>query len=295
MQTDILYFVEHVARELDIACAIKLLARRRHGLDVQIASLAYDLEATCRTFQPRLIATPYFYSSQDAFIKELLIAFPGVRVVNLQFEQLFSAANKKFKNPKDEIAQRYVLHLAAGEFFREFLCEANVPASNIEVVGSLACALGKPPYRAAYESLRPELAARHKLDASRPWLFFPENYAAAFFSESELARRRQGGFGAEDLESYVRFTRESFDEVMHWCALAAAGGEHEIIVRPRPATSAAAFGTALRQSLATRGIAGELPPNLHIIKDGSVREWMLASEMTMSSYSSTVVEAAAGR
>jgi hypothetical protein len=32
---------------------------------------------------------------------------------------------------------------------------------------------------------------------------------------------------------------------------------------------------------------------LHIIKDGSVREWMLASEMTMSSYSSTVVEAAA--
>ena len=36
---DILLFVEHVARELDIACAIKYLLDKRHGISLEIASI----------------------------------------------------------------------------------------------------------------------------------------------------------------------------------------------------------------------------------------------------------------
>src|SRR5688500_11377543 len=109
---DVLYFIEHVARELDIACAIKHHAAAKHGLRIEIASLAYGLRQTCSAWRPRLIAVPYFYSAEDAFVKDVLAAWPGVPVVNLAFEQLFSAANKKYKRPRDEAARKSVLHLA---------------------------------------------------------------------------------------------------------------------------------------------------------------------------------------
>lgn len=293
---DVLYFVEHVARELDIACAIKRRLEREHGLAVEIASLAYGLHNACLSWRPRLIASPYFYSGQDAFLKDVLISFPGVPVVNLAFEQLFSAANKKYKRPRDEAARRGVLHLAAGKFFRSFLLESGVEEANVEIVGSLALALARPPYRALYEGARDALAERHGLDRSRKWLFFPENYAAAFFSPGDLAKRRQGGFSAHDLESYVDFTRQSFQQVMRWCVQAARDDLCEIIIRPRPAIAAADFQQALLaavQENAPSAVGDRLPSRLHLIKDGTVREWMLASDMTVSSYSSTVVEAAA--
>ena len=42
----VLLFIEHVARELDVACAVKYLAKQRHGLSVEIASIIYDVKRT---------------------------------------------------------------------------------------------------------------------------------------------------------------------------------------------------------------------------------------------------------
>ena len=62
---DVVLFVEHVARELDIACAIRHLAWERFGMQVAIESLTVGLEATLRRWKPNAIAVPYFYSRQD--------------------------------------------------------------------------------------------------------------------------------------------------------------------------------------------------------------------------------------
>jgi hypothetical protein len=40
---DVLIFVEHVARELDIACAIRHLLQTDHQISVQIASYCHGL------------------------------------------------------------------------------------------------------------------------------------------------------------------------------------------------------------------------------------------------------------
>ena len=55
---DILLFVEHVARELDVACAVKYLAGARYNLNVEIASTVYDIDRTLKLFKPEVVAVP---------------------------------------------------------------------------------------------------------------------------------------------------------------------------------------------------------------------------------------------
>jgi hypothetical protein len=57
-------------------------------------------------------------------------------------------------------------------------------------------------------------------------------------------------------------------------------------VRPRPATPLAQFSEYAREVL------GSLPNGLHLIQEGTVREWVLASDLVISSHSTTLIEAA---
>ena len=84
---DVLYLVEHVARELDLACAVAHLAARSHGLSVEIRSLPFGAQAGFGRIEPALVVVPYFGSRADFGIEAVLRAFPRARVVNLAFEQ----------------------------------------------------------------------------------------------------------------------------------------------------------------------------------------------------------------
>lgn len=288
MQTvDVLYCIEHVARELDIACAIKCLARRRHGLNVHVTSIVECTNGRMRDYRPRLIAVPYFFSRRDPGVRDLLRRFPGVRVVNLALEQLLSEGNKKFRSPKDDTARHHVVHLAAGDFFRDFLCEHGVRHENVTIVGSPSGVLYRRPYRAYFEKKRETFAGRYGLDANKPWVFFPENFGAAFLGRSAIRYRIRRGADPADVYAYRDFARDSFREIMPWCRDAAALGTVEVIVRPRPATGRDAFVHAYKD------VAGDVPEcNLHFIKDHSIREWILASDLVVSSYSTSLIEAA---
>ena len=99
------------ARELDIACAIRVLARRQYGLRTHIGSLVYDRFHTICNVRPRVWCTPYFYSCDDLGVRDMSLGWPGAPVVNLAFEQLFSAGNQQFKKPRDATAREQVLHL----------------------------------------------------------------------------------------------------------------------------------------------------------------------------------------
>ncbi|MBM4002647.1 MAG: hypothetical protein FJ295_05065 [Planctomycetes bacterium] len=286
-QADVVLFVEHVSRELDIACVIRHLAWQRFGMEVGVASLTQGLEQTLRGTPPSVIAVPYFYSRRDMGIREILMRWPGVRVVNLAYEQLVSPGNQQFKVPRDPIAREHVLHLAVGDFFREFLVRHGVPRDRVLMSGSLACSLYLAPYRRYFESQRARMATQYGLEINRPWVFFPENYGAAFFSDREVERRVREGCDRRDVEEYRRTSRDSLTQVADWCRHAALHEDVEIIIRPRPATSVDTLRASFREA------AGELPPDrLHFIKQESVRQWTLACDTVVSSFSTTLVEAA---
>ncbi|MFV2068432.1 MAG: hypothetical protein ACC645_15790 [Pirellulales bacterium] len=285
-QPDILIFVEHVARELEIACLIRHLAARA-GVDVTVASIHYDLHTAIARYRPALIATPCFASAADANLGHLVSAFPGATYVNLAFEQLLSRGNRAAKRPADRIAREHVLHLASGPAYREFLSAHGVPRRNIAVVGSLPLGLYRPPYRHLVDGQRQRLAHRYGLDASRPWVFLPENYSAAFLTDREIRQRIARGFDRDDVYTYRDHAGRSLQAVARWCWHVADGAAVELIIRPRPATDTTELVRACCQA------AGREPPgNLHFIKEETVREWNLASDLVATSYSTAGLEAA---
>jgi surface carbohydrate biosynthesis protein len=280
----VLYLVEHVARELDIACAVQSLAQRRHGLDVDVRSIVYDLDSPQPGPPPRLVVVPFFGSRVSYGVRKVVTLFHGATVINLQFEQLVSPGNQSIKGPRDTVARAQVLQCAVGDFYVNFLKSRG--AERVVRTGSLPCQLYRAPYRRFYEGQRESLAAHFGLDPHRRWIFFPENFGAAFFSKRQIRQRLKNGYRPEELLAYCQTSRDAFEQIMRWCAEAARLDAAEIIIRPRPSTASKSFEAAFRE------VAGAPPERLHFIKENSVRDWIVASDAVVSSFSTTILEAA---
>ena len=81
----------------------------------------------------------------------------------------------------------------------------------------------------------------------------------------------------------------SFEAAMHWCAALARRSDIELIIRPRPSTSARSFRARVEE------VVGPLPPRMSITARDTVRDWILASDVVISSYSTALIEAAVAR
>ncbi|MEZ0394854.1 MAG: hypothetical protein ABWK53_00260 [Anaerolineales bacterium] len=283
MQTvDIVYFYEHAARELDVACAVTAGLRQR-GLRVEILHWPTGFPGAVTRLRPRLIALPFCYSEQS--YEALLAYWREAMFFNLTWEQLFYAGNRSAKTPRGEFALRHVIHHAWSKEYAMFLQTEGIPTQSIFLNGQPAYALYDEPYRHYFAS-RADLAARYDLDLTRRWVFFPENYNWAFYSQATLEQFIAKGQSPEDVRSMREFCISSLKVVLKWCARAAREENIELILRPRPSTPRAEFEAFARQVLR------DIPSHFHILQAESVREWILASDVVISSHSTSLIEAA---
>lgn len=288
MQPDIVICVEHVSRELSIASLVSKLAEEHCGIRVAVMSLLTPVKLWPKDWNPAVICFPYLYSRDDFAVDAVLASYPKSSIVNLAYEQHLSRANKAFKCPRDDFARTQVTHLASGASFRRYLLESGVPDSCIKVIGNLPCTLYQEPYCNRFADQKAILAKKHDLPFDKPWLLFPENFAAAFFRRSHKRKRLQLGFSKADLNDYVQSSRSCFESSMRWLAKLPVTDDYQIIIRPRPAFNEDFFRDQVR-----RAIGRPLDQSIRLIKDGDVRPWILASDSVISGISSTLVEAAA--
>jgi surface carbohydrate biosynthesis protein len=285
-EVDVVYFTEHVARELDIACAVKYLCETQWGMSVHVASLQTHVDDVVSSYVPYVVVLPYARFFESAiFLQTITRHWKGVPYIDMALEQFLSPWNYEFKAPRDEFIRKEIYHHAWGEFYKSYLLSHGVDEAKILVNGNPAYGLYQLPYRSYFPDRR-ELAQQFDLSAERPWVFFPENYWWAFMSDGFLASYIQRGFDAARAHTFCAFNRESLETVIGWWGQIAESLECEIIVRPRPAVPQHLYRQAFQNVL------GELPDRIHIIKAGTVREWVLASDMVASSLSTTLLEAA---
>lgn len=285
---EVLWLVEHVARELDVACAASLRLAEEYGRSVAIEPI-HDSSARIRaTYAPGVVVTPYCYSGEDMGLRDFTHGWPEPPVFfNLSWEELYYGAYVRYKVPRDTFARNQVFHHAWGDFFKEYLVKVGVPEGRIRVNGQPAYALFTEPYRRRFKT-RADLAAAVGLDPARRWVFFPENYRWAFYEEHDLECMIASGMSRDDAYTMQAFCCDSLVQTVLWLLDAARDGSVEVIVRPRPSTDLRTF-EAVIQELAGRG---GVPPRLHVTKAESVREWLMASDVACSSYSTTMIEAA---
>ena len=280
-----LALVEHVDRELDLLCLLKALLKSGHGIELKIANFYADAPLLLARPAPRLVLTPFFYAAEDIVLADYVAGWPNTRFLNLAWEQLFYPSHQAIKAPRDRFTRKQVIHLAWSRAFGAYLEEHGVLPRMTRLVGHGMYRLYGPPYR-DYFAGRVELAAAFGLDRDKRWVFVPENYRWAFFTDSKLKRLGRRGVEQAELFEMRDYCRRAMAELVRWCQAVARSGEAEVIFRPRPATSIA----ELRQFVAET-LGGEAPA-FRIVKHRSAREWVLASDLVASSYSTVLIEAA---
>jgi hypothetical protein len=280
---DAVVLYEVAPRELDVALALKCLAETRHGLRLEVAQQYEHYPAVVDNFYPNVVMLPYGY--HEGSHRRYLLEWPDAIYFNLAWEQFFYPGNRRAKSPQGEFAVRYVVHHAWSESYVDFLKEHGVPEANILLNGHPAYQLYLPPYRDYFQG-RAELAARHKLVPTKGWVFFPENYNWAFYGEDSISEFIQRGQAPRQVQEMRDFATGSFAEAMRWCRTLVQTDDVELILRPRPSTMPDHLEGMARQVLK------EIPAGLHIIAGDTVREWNLASDVVVSSYSTSLIEAA---
>jgi surface carbohydrate biosynthesis protein len=283
---DVVYLYENVAREMDVACAVTAILRQRYGLSVSIVQWPQSVPRLYGQVTPRVVVLPFCYFEHSF---DCLLEWRQSIFVNLAWEQLFYRGNIRAKTPRGQFALKHVLHHAWSEDYAQFARQQSIPDNHIFVNGQPAYALYDEPYR-HYFAQRSALASRHGLDPQKRWVFFPENYNWAFYSNEILRAFVNRGQSREEVNEMREFCISSFREVTQWFASLARTEAVEVIVRPRPSTPLNEFRTAVE------GILPRIPRSMHIIQTESVREWILASDIVLSSHSTSLIEAAvAGR
>jgi surface carbohydrate biosynthesis protein len=282
-QVDIVYFYEHAARELDVACAVAAILEHEHQLNVEIIQWPMGFPEVVAKIRPRLVILPFCYSDQG--YRMLLAYWRESIFLNLSWEQIFYFGNQKAKTPRGDFALKHVLHQSWSDTYADFLVKAGIPREHIFVNGNPTYALYDEPY-CCYFASRTALADRYHLDVSSRWVFFPENYNWAFYSDATIQQFIENGQSPDDIKVMRDYCEQSLAEVLRWCNEAANEQQVEIIVRPRPSTSMDDFLAFVKRALP------EMPPLFHIIQQESVREWILASDIIISSHSTSLIEAA---
>lgn len=280
---DVLYLLEHPSRELDIACAITQVLKKKYNLKVEIASLSFDLWKTIQTFEPRLIISPFFYSAKDHAIYDLKYHYPGVPFLALNFEQAISQSEATYFCPKDEFARNHVWHLAWAESYRQLLISKGVRSEKILLAGNPHLALLMPPYIGTIPP-RAELARRFGLDIGKKWIFFPLNYTWAFLTADQLQGRIDRGYNADRAHRYRDFLVKSLEASADWWLEASKLKDVELIIRPKPNAPKEEFLKFIERRW------GEIPSSVHIIQDLRLTDWVGAIDMAFTSFSTSIFQ-----
>ncbi len=282
----VLWFVEHRAREFDVACAVKCLAEAMYSVEIRIRNIYLHAARVLAEPEPAIVVHPFFYRAEGALGTEHYVkAWPRALHFNLAWEELFYSANARVKGPSDDFARTRVVHHAWGEFYERFLVEHGVSRERIHVNGNPAYQLYKRPYSEVLPG-RAALAARHGLEPSDPWVFIPENYRWAFQPPHKLKKIAASAAHLGELEEMREYCIRSLRTVLAWSNDVARSGAAIIILRPRPATSTAQMLEFVQEAIGTPA------DRLRVSKSGTVREWILASDVVISSFSTTLIEAA---
>jgi surface carbohydrate biosynthesis protein len=282
---DIVYLYEHVSRELDVACVVTALLEHDYGMTTEIVQWPVEFPRILNKLRPRrLVVFPFCYTERD--FAPLLAYWNNAHYFNLTWEQLFYEGNAKTKTPRGKFALNGVVHHAWSARYADLLRSNGVPDEHIFLNGHPAYSLYDLPYRGYFPS-RAEIAAYFGLDPLREWIFFPENYNWAFYPKGRLKLFLRDDQTMEDIYEMQRFCDQSFSRVLKWfVGFLESFDNVELIIRPRPSTTLNEFRSAVDQVLKN------VPDRMHIIQEGSVREWILASDITLSSYSTSLIEAA---
>lgn len=294
---DVLFFVEHRDRELEVVSAVAKILRDRHGLSVAIASAIFHPILSALVIRPRVVVSTGIAPAKSEtqgpeFIHAIFQSVYGESITYacMNWEQILSPINKSFRPPRDPFTRTQVHHMSWGTAYRQFLISSGVRPENIGITGKPSLSLLERKVRFQSQTLKHRLAARSGLPKHARWIFFPMTCHLAFFSEYHV--RSRIGLGSDELTvlEHAAYVRRTINEIFTWLGRLDAAIDSEqvvIVLRPHPAIAVAQYEDRFAE------VVGRVPRCVRITKEGTAHEWLAACESCYTNYSSLALDATA--
>lgn len=282
---DVLLFLEHKDRELEVVIEIANILKNQYGLTVGIASITFHKINSLCNVRPKVIVFP---SNND--LMRIFYAMYGSQVVyvNLNWEQMLSVFNKVAKMPSSYFMKNILKQCAWGEGFKRYLVESNVREHNIFITGKPLVTLLKRKALNKIE-IKQVLSKKYDLSLDRKWLFFPMTCLHAFSDNNHLKRIIRSGLDESMVVGRRDYVNRTLSTIFKWIAdvdKKIDASRFLFILRPHPSIAISQYERKFRE------VVGYVPSHVFIIKDLNAHEWLFASEVCYTNYSSLALDAA---
>lgn len=282
-QYDFLFLLEHEDRE---GASIRRIVEKleKEGKKVSVLSLEFHLFLMPKIV-PSVVVIPYGFELNQWPINYLVRHFPSAQFFSLNWEQLLTPINQNYKKPRDAFFRERVKHITWSEDFKSFLTENGALEENISVTGNVHYELLAEDCQNK-QQVKDDLSVRFQLDKTKTWVFLPMNYAWAFISDNEIRGKIRKGYDSENAWIYKDYALRCLSLFLGFLAsLSNKYSDYQFIVRPHPSISCEQY----YKKAAEQGI--QFGDNIFFSKEFTIREWIVASDIVGSSWSSSVWDA----
>lgn len=224
---------------------------------------------------------PHLYND-DSCYRNLHRFGKAEYVVNLQYEQVLSVKWEQLGHHNPKGLALDAVHICWGKLTQERLHKAGVPLENCPVLGTLQLDLLRDEFRDSHHVTKNKMAKQFKLNEQKPWVLFLSSFTYADISSQRLKINEDvAGIPLHDIVPFYTDSRnlliDWFDEYLK------VNQDCLFIYRPHPDE----LNLDIVKKLKNRH------NNFVIIADGSAKQWIAASDLNFTWYSTTVVESQA--
>lgn len=285
---DVLFFVEHKDRELDITLAISKILKKDYGLNVEIVSLLFEGLTSAIKFSPKVIITPStaFGKGSVAWLF-FMIYGKKIEYINLNYEQFISSWKGSYKTPSNENCIKYQKQFVWGEYFKNVLTKGGIPEENISVTGRPLSQLIEENYIKTKDSSRAEIRNTINIDNQKKWNFIAFTDGLGFVNEKKIQYIVKNGADEIGLRKHVDIVKKTISSLVEWTfSYASEFPEEDIfILRPHPSVSENQYMNLFFERF------GRIPKNIIITKKFSAYKWLSASDNFITNYSTLCLDA----
>jgi len=283
---DVLFFVEHVDREMQGTKEIKKWLEENCGLSVHIASIGFGLFQSWKRFTPKVLCLPYCKSKKSVMVRLFKTRNPQTIVINLNYEQLLSSVTEKYKRPQDQFAKDELVHFTWGEHFKNYLISNGVKKENIHVVGKPEIQFLLNLKKSTGDNFRTDIANKEGLNVTKTWIFIPINDGPAFRSQQFIeALVKKGGANLDDLVMAKESTLKQINILFEWISRLSVTNNLEFVYRPHPGVDITNYTPLLEKYKLNNNNA------FHLTRSFTIKEWLCSSQICISNISTTMVDA----
>lgn len=224
-----------------------------------------------------VIFVPHLYCSKGVY--RTLARFGYTKeIINLQYEQVLS---KKWEDlghhTPTGLAMNYK-HICWGRATQTRLLNSGINSDNCVLTGALHMDLLDSSVEASHQA-KSSLSSKFNLSPDRKWKLFLSSFTYADISEAGLKQNEK--VASTDLSSFKDIHTKSRDELLLWFdSVLKKDHISYLIYRPHPDEADLSKLTELQRKY----------ENFKVISYGAAKDWIQASELILSWYSTTVVE-----